>query len=98
MTIAIPTKDDKSCFDMDSCESVTIFKFKNNIIESEKHIKVPFQEINNSYEWLTELKIDMVITGTIDSDFNEQLKRKNILAITGAPIANPQMLAEFYTL
>jgi len=98
MIIAIPTKNNKSCSDFSSCESIDIFSFKNNRVESKKQIKIPCQKINPSYEWINEFKIDMVITGTIDSNLNEYLKRNNIQAVTGAPIASPQILAEFYTI
>ena len=98
MTIAVPIKNNRSCSDLNSCDLVTIFSFNNNRVESEKQIKVSFDEVDISFKWLTELNIDMVITGTIDSRLNEYLQKHKIQAITGAPIANPQMLAEFYAM
>jgi len=97
MKIAIPTKNEKSCSNLYLCESVTVFNVINNRIESEMHIDLPCQE-TDSYDWLTDLKIDMVITGTIDSNFNDHLIKYKVKAITGAPIASPQMLAEFYAM
>ena len=98
MKVAVPTKDDKLCTDLDYCDEFTIITVDNNIIENEKRVKIPLLNSKKYGDWLVDSKIDLLITGTIDQDLKDSLNNHHITSITGAPKAYPRILVEFYTL
>jgi predicted Fe-Mo cluster-binding NifX family protein len=97
MRFAVAAKYKKLCVDFEQCTEFAIMDVIDNAIVTENFWSSPPHEFGNIPEWLRyEMKVDVLIAGTIGERLKQFLTERNILTVVDADLESPRELVEKY--
>ena len=93
MRFAVTAKYKKLCAQFDDCTEFAIMDVSNNAIVTENFWSSPPHEFGNLPEWLRfEMRVDIVIAGSMGLKIQQILTEKGIQVVTGAKDDCPKTL------
>jgi predicted Fe-Mo cluster-binding NifX family protein len=96
MKFAIPLADGKLTAHFGHCKEFAIIDVEEDKVKNKEILVPPPHEPGVLPAWLHELKTDIVIAGGMGHRAVTLFNERGIKVITGAPVAEPEMLVEQY--